>query len=245
MKAIRIALAWIFAASLSATQGCFAAGSCLPKTSAEAVNAIGRGEIARLVHCGLDPNQSLMLGGEPVTPLVFAASLGKPEIVEQVIRAGADPNYSVPGDMPLPPLEVALSNSKYAAAMVLLRNGARGDYTLAGSGATALMTLAFNRAGDQEQVANMVRALIEHGAQLNAQDTKGNTALHLAARMGSGVLLRSLLRRGADRCIRNAKGLYPKDLVKTPDDQKLAGDLSAACPSEAAAAQPRAQGGRQ
>ncbi|MDB0529562.1 ankyrin repeat domain-containing protein [Ralstonia solanacearum] len=232
MKVIRIALAWLSASALLVTQGCFAAVSCLPKTSAEVVNAIGRGEVVRLVHCGLDPNQALILDGQPIMPLVIAASLGKPEIVEQVIQAGADPNNAGPSDMPLPPLEVALSNNKYAAAMVLLRSGARGDYTLEGSGATALMTLAFNRSTDQGQAADMVRVLIEHGAKLNAQDSTGNTALHLAARMGNGAVLRSLLRRGADRCIKNAKGFYPKDLVRAPDEQRLAADLSEACPSK-------------
>ncbi len=237
MNVIRIALALASVAILSATQGCFAADSCLPKTSAEAINAIGRGEIARLVRCGLDPNQALMLDGQPITPLAFAASLGKPEIVQQVIQAGADPNYPGPGDTPLPPLEIALSANKYAAAKTLLKNGARGDYVLQGNGATALMALAFNRGVGQEEAADMVRALIEHGAKLNAQDAKGNTAVHWAARIGNGAVLRSLLRSGADRCIKNVQGLYPKNLVKAPDGQGISADLSQPCPNESATAQ--------
>ena len=221
-----------------------AAASCLPQTSAEAINAIGRGEMARLVRCGLDPNQALMLNGEPMTPLAFAASLGKPEIVEQVLQAGADPNYPGPGDSPLLPLEIALSSNKYAAAKVLLKKGAHGDYALQGSGTTALMALAFARGADQQEAANMVRALVEHGAKPNAQDSKGNTAMHWAARAGNGALLRSLLRSGADRCIKNAKGLYPRDVVKTPDEQGLSVELSQPCPNDPTTAQRQVPSGK-
>ncbi|ARU21616.1 lysine transporter LysE [Ralstonia solanacearum] len=233
---MRFALASTSAAILAAAQGCMAA-SCLPKTSADAINVIGRGEMARLVRCGLDPNQALMLDGQPITPLAFAASLGKSEIVEQVIRAGADPNYPGSGDTPLPPLEIALSLNKYAAAKVLLQKGARGDYVLPGSGITALMTLAINRGAEREEAAYMVRALIEHGAKPNAQDAKGNTAVHWAARAGNATVLRSLLGSGADRCIKNAKGLYPRDVVKAPDEQGLSANLLQPCPNESTAAQ--------
>ena len=245
MKAIRIAIAVTSAVILSSTQGCFAAGSCLPKTSAEAINAIGRGEMARLVRCGLDPNQALMLNGDPITPLAFAASMGKPEIVEQVVQAGADPNYPGPGNTPLPPLEIALSSNKYAAAKVLLKTGAHGDYALQGSGTTALMALAFAQGTDQQESASMVRTLVEHGAKPNAPDAKGNTAMHWAARAGNGALLRSLLRSGADRCIKNTKGLYPRDLIKAPDEQGLSVELSQACPNEPTTAQRQVPSGKQ
>ncbi|WP_081262376.1 ankyrin repeat domain-containing protein [Ralstonia solanacearum] len=230
-------VAWISASALLATHGCFAAASCLPKTSAEAINAIGHGEIARLVRCGLDPNQALMLDGMPITPLAFAASLGKPQIVREVIQAGADPNYPGPGGMPLPPLEIALSTNNYAAAKVLLKKGAHGDYALQGTGITALMSLAINRGTEREEADDMVHTLIEHGAKLNAQDAKGNTALHWAARTGNGAVLRSLLRSGADRCVRNAKDLYPRDVVKVPDEQGLSADLSQPCRNESTATQ--------
>ena len=234
---VSIALASTSAVLLSATPVSFAAGSCLPKTSAEVINAIGHGEIGPLVRCGLDPNKALMLDGMPITPLAFAASLGKPEIVRQVIQAGADPNYPGPGGMPMPPLEIALSTNKYAAAKVLLKKGARADYALQGTGITALMSLALNRGAQREEADSMVHVLLDHGAKLNAQDAKGNTALHWAALIGSGAVLRSLLRSGADRCIKNAKGLYPRDVVKGPDGQELSAELSQACPNEPTTAQ--------
>lgn len=233
-----IALVSTFAALLSATPVSVAARSCLPGTSAEAINAIGHGEIARLVRCGLDPNQVLMLDGMLITPLAFAAALGRPAIVEQVVQAGADPNYSGPGDTSMPPLEVAISLSRYAAAKILLKNGARGDYALPGTSITALMSLAINRETEGGGAADdMVRTLIAHGAKLDAQDSKGNTALHWAARAGNGPALRSLLSSGADRCIQNAKGLYPRDVVKAPDGQGLSAELSQACPNEPTTAQ--------
>lgn len=54
--------------------------------------------------------------------------------------------------------------------------------------------------------ADVVRALIEHGAEVNAQNKKGDTALILASRYNTGDVVTALLDAGADREIMNAKG---------------------------------------
>src|SRR5258707_467976 len=69
--------------------------------------AIGRGDVAKLASCGLKIDESVLIKGESMTPLAFAASLGKPEIVKQVLDAGADPNYGG-GDNLLYSLGIAL-----------------------------------------------------------------------------------------------------------------------------------------
>ncbi len=145
----------------------------------------------------------------------------------------------------MPPLEIAISLSRYAAAKILLKNGARGDYALPGTSITALMSLAINQETEGGAADDMVHTLIAHGAKLDAQDSKGNTALHWAARAGNGSALRSLLGSGADRCIQNAKGLYPRDVVKAPDGQGLSVELSQPCPNDPTTAQRQVPSGKQ
>lgn len=198
-----------------------------PVPSAQVVNAIGEGRIQLLVDCGLDPNQEIPIAGDRITPLQLVASMENVDLIRQVIRAGADPNFGGSGEDPLPPLEVALSRLRYESAGVLLSLGARADYALATTKVNALMSLAFD---DRQpfRAGPMIDLLIKKGARVDAADYKGNTPLHWGARSGNAPYVGALLKHGANACLRNAKGERPADVVRA-DNPTLKQTLARSC----------------
>lgn len=56
--------------------------------------------------------------------------------------------------------------------------------------------------------------LIQQGTLVNEQDVNGDTALHLAARSGDLVLIKTLLNHGASKFILNHNGETPLDLIE-------------------------------
>ncbi|KAH6876717.1 ankyrin repeat-containing domain protein [Thelonectria olida] len=62
---------------------------------------------------------------------------------------------------------------------------------------------------------NKVRMLLEHGAEVDARDDKGYTALHLACFDGNMAAVQLLLERNADVNARNAENNRPEDTAKT------------------------------
>ncbi len=177
---------------------------------AKVLNAISEGHIQRLVDCGLKPDQGIPIKGEAITPLQLAVSIGRPELVEQVVRAGADPNAGGVTSVDTPPLEVALSFKKYQAAKKLLALGARADYTLKDNGMNALMAMVFD---DSDAPVEMIHLLVKNGAAINGQDATGGTPLHWSARRGHTAYAQALLELGANPCIKNHKGQTPADRV--------------------------------
>lgn len=194
---------------------------------AQVLDAIADGGIAWLVGCGLKPNQGISVQGQLVTPLQFAASVGRAALVRQVVAAGADPNFVGTAEGALPPLETALSSQKYEAAQALLDLGSRADYELARTRTTALMTLAFDESSSGA-AAGMGKTLVSKGASVHARDAKGNTALHWSARSNNGRVATALLDLGADACVTNDKGQRPSDLVPQ-EAAALQSTLAAAC----------------
>jgi ankyrin repeat protein len=198
-----------------------------PTSSALVLNAIGDGRFALLIECGLKPNEPLPIAGETITPLQLAVGIGRPELVRQVLSAGADPNFRGQEDG-LPPLEYALSLRKYAAARALLEMGAKADYRLFGSQTTALTTLVFDEKTPPNTVIAMATELIRRGAELNAIDAKGNTPLHAAVRTRKTEYALALLKKGANACVVNKKGERPEDLV-APEQTSLKVKLTRLC----------------
>ena len=63
--------------------------------------------------------------------------------------------------------------------------------------------------------ADTVRLLIEHGADVAAQDKTRSTALHLAALSGGSETVRLLLDHGADVSIRDESHQTPLHLASS------------------------------
>ena len=59
----------------------------------------------------------------------------------------------------------------------------------------------------------VIKLLIEHGANLNAQDNNGNTPLYDACWYGYLEIVQSLLNRGADVTMETAKGITPLEIA--------------------------------
>jgi len=56
---------------------------------------------------------------------------------------------------------------------------------------------------------DLARLLVEHGADVTAQDTDGSTPLHSASAMGSVDLARFLVEHGADVTTQQKDGAIP------------------------------------
>ena len=148
-----------------------------------------------LLEHGANPNPNL----HPITessPLIEAATAGDAASVELLLSHGAEVKGA--GE---PALEMAFSmRCPKCAALLVAKGLSREDYTLALPNIAAL--------GD----VNAVRLILDHGANVNAVDPLGRTALMYAA--ASDLLpldeVKLLVERGAD--------------VNAKDAHKLSGD---------------------
>lgn len=136
------------------------------------------------------------------TALMAAVTTGEPALVSLLLGAGADPNARAPGVPGLPgqeaatgesealvtPLTLAIETGVPEVASALLKAGAN----LQGPGDPPLHFAA------QEGDIDMVRAIVEAGADVDLPDTDGATALHYASMYGHAEVVEFLVSAGAD-----------------------------------------------
>ena len=103
--------------------------------------------------------------------------------------------------------EVASLGVSREAAVRLIKQGAIVNEVNPVHGWTPLHVAAAN--GHPK----MVLALIDNGAQIDAQDHDGNTPLHLASGGGHDETIRVLMAHGADASLKNIRG-------ETADDRR-------------------------
>ena len=174
---------------------------------------LAKGYLAR----GLDANRPAATGERP---LVYAARTLRPEAVELLLEAGADPKLA--NVAPDREEDTALHAASRHGGQVgpAIEAGVRILKALLAKGAdprarnkqrgTALQYAASQR-------PELAAMLIEAGADVRAADATGRTPLHAAAQGGQLALAKLLLDRGADVNAEEGGGLTPLLIAR---DQK-------------------------
>lgn len=135
--------------------------------------------------------------------------------IEFLVQNGADVNaYSPRSGQSI--FQNLLSRPDYRQNLtflkIFLENGLELDRLH--SGKNALMSLSFHQIrndADAAYVKNMTQALIDEGADINAQNSDGRSALHWAIRWESPVMAKVLIENGHALNIRDNNGRSPME----------------------------------
>jgi ankyrin repeat protein len=121
------------------------------------------------------------------TPYFLAARFLETDIMRALAAAGADTHLSMPsGDTPL------MAAAGLGAGAQANRRG--------------LSVLDGGRLEDEGRVVDAVAAAIAHGADVNASNRSGDTAMHAAALLGYDRVIQQLADAGARLDVKNARG---------------------------------------
>jgi ankyrin repeat protein len=119
-------------------------------------------------------------------PLLLAISNHNRDIVEILLKHGVSPNQP---NRPTSPTAIALAQKDFAIAELLLRNGADPN-----QGEPPLLSIAI----DSNASSELVRLILEKGANVNARERNGDTALSKAVGSSNPELVDILLKAKAD-----------------------------------------------
>jgi ankyrin repeat protein len=202
--------------------------------------AEGHGQVVDLlIKAGADIHATLPDSG--FTPFFFAVREGRTGVVRQFLKAGADVNDSMHPRKPngkgpregTSALILAVENGHFDLALALLEAGAEPNDQR--SGFTALHAMSWVRKpnrgdgddGDPPPIGSgnlsslqLVRKLVEHGADVNVRLAKGKggpglyghkgaTPFLMAAGTADVAYMRLLVQLGADPLLANADGCTP------------------------------------
>ena len=141
---------------------------------------------------------------EVLTLLHHAAWEGNLEVIPFLLAHGYDVNE--PTNRSMTPLHSAAISNQHQAAKLLLENKANPNLKNH-LGGVPLIYAALN---DHVEPA---RVFVKHGALVDVPDTKGCTALHIAADKGACKVVNLLLTSGANPLAKNAEGQTPLDMA--------------------------------
>jgi ankyrin repeat protein len=144
-------------------------------------NAAAAGDVAavdKLLKHGMSPNQQDIR--TPQTILMFAAQAGRSDVVQSLLKHGANPNLAYKGQR-------------------------SGDYF---QGRTPLMYAveAGNIPTRPENQPSVLRFLIDAGADVNARDANGQSALTIAVERAQSSAAAFLIEHGANANLPNGFG---------------------------------------
>lgn len=166
-----------------------------------AVDANRRRSATLLLEARADPNKPNLRG---LTPLLVAAFNGNDQLVRLMLEHGADPTaLDATGKGAI----VYAAGKGFASIVTLLLEAGVDPNTRYGHDLTALMWAAghSNDVPEAEGVATL-ELLIAAGANIEAADDRGRTALMTAAERGHAGIVMALLAVGADDARRDQDG---------------------------------------
>jgi len=166
--------------------------------------------ISQIEH---DRSSVRLLGSRGQTLLHDAAMAGEAELAAVLVRSGSDPDAKeLEGHTPL------YRASTGEVARVLLAAGASVDVPSGPTRGTPLHQAA--RRGS----VSVATALLDHGANVDARDSKGQTPLRRAVNCRKLQLVQLFVRRGANPHAGDNRGVTPLDVARTAEMKRaLAG----------------------
>ncbi|KAL8716517.1 MAG: hypothetical protein Q9225_006165 [Loekoesia sp. 1 TL-2023] len=172
-----------------------------------------------LINLGCDLEARTSQG---YTALQLASKAGNIRVLEVLLYQGASPEA---GEWMAKPLALAITGGHLKTARLLLESGVEVNYrspntfeTVAHIAARDVCTIVDRR---QYTDSNVFTLLRQYGADINAQDVRGNTPLHIAVGTPSSshrvqhqrFMVECLLRNGARADLPNHNGYYPLTLA--------------------------------
>ncbi|MEP6715746.1 MAG: ankyrin repeat domain-containing protein [Terriglobia bacterium] len=124
------------------------------------------------------------------TPYLLAAKFCEPAIMQALAAGGAD-------------LKIAMPNGA-TALMLAAGSGSSGNASRRG-----ILTIDFAKPEPESGVLEAVKMAVRLGADVNAANPAGDTALHTAASQGQNSVVRFLVASGARLDIENKRGQTP------------------------------------
>jgi ankyrin repeat protein len=164
--------------------------------------------VQRLIERGANVN---LTGKSGVSPVAAAAYAGRDSIVALLLAHGADGRAA--DDTGKPPLIYAAASGRLDIVKQLLGQNSDLNARYAND-----LTLLMWASGPDEnvpetQAIEVVSYLLDAGAHIDDRDNRGRTALMIAAEGGHAEIADLLLKRGADRSLKDKAGKRAADLT--------------------------------
>jgi ankyrin repeat protein len=124
------------------------------------------------------------------TPYLLAARFLEPEIMTVLVGGGADPHLTMRDGVDAVMLAAGMGSSRTAS-----RRG--------------IETIDFGKVEPESQVRETVAAAVRLDGNVNAANSAGDTALHVAASLGHDTVVQTLAESGAQLNVKNLRGVTP------------------------------------
>ena len=149
------------------------------------------------------------------TPLHAASLFGRADIVRWLLNNGADANSRTNTGSSWTPLHIAVHSMEVEPIPILLEHNADINSQCSEGKTPLYEAISLFASFPEGMVVDIVRQLLEHGADTNILDHRHSTVLHQASSRGWVEVARLLLQYGANVDVKDRKGRTPLQIAST------------------------------